>query len=170
MPLPASSTISNFDGDNKVNGPIPPAIQATDWDNPSLGRATSDVAGLGQCAPRFTARLTLASTTGGLSLVQWRAVWQNVTTTTPILARTGTGVFTITLPTFVSDEYDFSLGTANNIAVNFFAGDGNIEGSTAGMIQVSASGNVVTIHTFNSSGSANDLAGVTIFVKAYQGN
>lgn len=173
MPLPASSTIENFDGQNKVNNQgLPPANQSLDWNNPLLAAATSDVAALGQTGPRFWCRLTLAASTGSLVLLQWRSVWQNVTTTAPIPARTSTGLFTITLPNFVSDEYDASVGITNNISVNLGAGHGNIEGSGLGKeVNVSASGNVITIYTgLSGSAAANDLVGTTISVFVYAQN
>lgn len=168
MPLPNRSTISTFDGDNKINNPnVPPANQATDWDNTKLAPAISDVAGMGLTAPRFWARLTLASTTGGLVLLNWQAVWGNVTTTTPVLARTGTGVFTITLPTVVSDEYDASLGLNNNITLSLNGATAMMEGLVPCFLNAQASGNVITLGTWNSAGSANDLSGHTLFVVAY---
>jgi hypothetical protein len=168
MPLPNRSTISTYDADNKINlANIPPAVQQTDWDNTKLAPAISDVVGLGLVSPRFWARLTLADSTGDMVLNNWQAVWSNVTTTTPILAKVTTGQFTITLPTTVSDEYDASVGTTNNITLNLLASSGKIEGSTFGFINCSASGNVISINTADHTGSANDLAGVTVFVTAY---
>lgn len=168
MPLPNRSTGSTYDCINKVNNAtVPPANQATDWDNTKLAPAISDVVGLGLTAERVWARVTLGASTGALVLVAWQAVWKNVTPTTPTLARTGTGVFTITVPSVVSDEYDASLGLTNNITVALQAANGNIEGTTFGFINCSASGNVITINTANAAGSPNDLAGVTVFVTAY---
>ena len=167
MPLPSRSTISTYDADNKINNAnIPPANQQTDWDNTKLAPAISDVVALGLTAPRFWCRMTLAATTGALVLINWQANWGNVTTTTPILARTTTGVFTITLPTTVSDEYQASLGVTNNITLALNAAEGSLEGSTFGFINASASGNVITVNTANTAGSANDLVGVTVFIKA----
>jgi hypothetical protein len=172
MPLPASSTISTYDGAGKVNDQsLPPANDQLDWSNPQLATGIGDVAGLTQTTPRIWVRLTLAASTGALVLNNWRAVWQNVSPTpVPILARTGTGVFTITLPTFVSDEYDQSIGVDNNIQVNLIAAVGSIEGSTPGFINCQASGNVITLHAFSSAGSANDLVGLTVTVMGFQVN
>lgn len=169
-PMPKSSSIVAFDGRNKVDGLIPPAIQNTDWSNPKLATAVSDVAGMGQTAPRFCGLLTLATTTGGLSMPTWRAVWQNVTSTAPVLSRTTTGVFTVTLPSVVSDEYDGSLGITNNIAVSLFACSSSLTGTSAGLVNASASGSVITIHTFNTSGSANDLSGNQVLLVAFSAN
>lgn len=168
MPLPNRSTGSTYDCINKINNQqVPPAVQATDWDNTKLAPAISDVVGMGLTAPRFWARLTLAASTGSLVLVSWQAVWGNVTSTTPVLARTGTGTFTITLPSVVSDEYDASLGQSDNITLALQAATCGIEGTTFGFSNAKASGNVITLNTASSGGSANDLAGVTVFVVAY---
>lgn len=172
MPLPASSTITLYDGAGKVNDQgLPPANDQLDWQNPQLATAIGDVAGLTQTCPRVIVRMTLAASTGALVLNNWRAVWQNVSPTpVPILIRSSTGVFTITLPTFVSDEYDQSVGVDTNVQVNLFGGQGNIEGTTPGFINVSVSGNVITVRTFNAGGSENDLVGVTILVTAFAVN
>lgn len=164
MSLPNSSSGSTYGALAKVNYQnLPPADPTTDWDNTALAPAIEDVANLTQTAPRIIVRMTLATTTGALVLNNWFAVWQNATGTSPVLARTGTGVFTITLPTNVSDEYSQSLGNPSVIPVNLIAPIGNvIEGTTPGFVNVSCSTNVITVHTFNASGSANDLAGVVV--------
>ena len=167
MPLPARSVISDFDADNKINyATIPPANQQTDWDNTKLAPGISDVVALGLTGCRFWCRITLAASTGALVLNSWYANWQNVTTTLPVLAHTNTGAFTITLPTYVSDEYDASIGTTNNIVVNLGAAQASFEGSTFGFANASASGNVITIQTANAGGSGNDMIGVVLMVSA----
>lgn len=168
MSLPNRSTLSTFGGSGKLNyANVPPANPVTDFDNPSLAKALSDVAGLGLTSPRFWARITLSTTTGGLVLNNWKAVWQNVTTTTPILARSGTGIFTITLPTTVSDEYSSSVGTPSLITVNLSSAQCTLEEATPGFTNAQASGNVITLRTFNAGGSANDLDTLVVFVVGY---
>ena len=168
MSLPNRVSASSFDAVNKVNyASIPPANQTLDWDNTKLAAGVSDISALGQTAPRFFCRLTLAATTGALVLNSWQAQWINATVTAPILARTSTGIFTITLPTAVSDEYEASLGTTLNITVNLLAAQASLESTVFGFCNCSASGNVITIHTANSGGSANDLASSVIMVVAY---
>jgi hypothetical protein len=168
MPLPNRSTIANFGGYGKLNNAnLPPSNPTTDWDNTLLGACTSDVAALGQIAPRFWCRITLAATTGALVLNSWKAQWINVTSTTPVLARTTTGIYTITLPVNCSDEYDSSLGLTGNITINLSAASSSLEGSTFGFSNASASGNVITISTANTSGSAADLTGSVLFVVGY---
>jgi hypothetical protein len=172
MPLPASSTISNFDGDNKVNNQnIPPANQTLDWDNTKLGAAMSDVAGMDQTCPRVIVRMTLASTTGAMVLNSWRAVWQNVTSTAPVIARSTTGVYTITFPTMVSDEYDSSVGITNNIAVNLGYATIGIEGAEFYFATAAAtSANVITVQTATSAGTSPADLTATVVVMGYSAN
>jgi hypothetical protein len=169
MPLPNRQTIETYDGQTKINGLIPPSVQSTDWDNPSLGACTSDVAALGQTAPRFLCRIQLAATTGALVLTVWYAQWGNVTTQTPVLTRTGTGLFTVTLPPVVSDEYDASVGESNNITVNLFAAAANLDNVTGtfGFINAQASGNVISIACADTTGTPNDFASHHVTIMAY---
>lgn len=168
MTLPKRATGSTYDGINKVNyASIPPANQTIDWDNPSLGSCVCDVAELGLPAARFWMRLTLAASTGGLSVLNWQAMWSNVTTTQPVPTRTSTGIFAVTLPTFVSNEYDASFGVTNNVPLILNGASANLEDAVFGFINAKASGNVITIHTADTSGTASDLAGSVLFIKAY---
>ena len=123
MPLPNRSDITDFDGAGKVNGPIPPANDQTDWQNPLLATAMSDVAALGLVSPRAWVLFTPAATVGGMVLLNWYANWSNINNVaTPILGRTGIGQFTVTFPVSVNDEYDQSVGKNANITVNLFGG------------------------------------------------
>jgi hypothetical protein len=168
MSQPNRSTGGTFNALGKINDQnLPPASTALDWDNPSLAQGICDVAAIGLTNPRIWCRLTLSTTTGGLILLASWAVWSNATSIPVTLARTTTGVFTITTPATVSDEYDASFNITNNISVSLSAAHASAEGSTPCFINASASGNVITLHTFNSSGSANDLSGSNIVVVAY---
>lgn len=172
MPLPSRSAASSFNALGKADSQnLPPANSTgpgnTDWQNVPLSQAIGDVAALGLTATRFWARITLNSTTGTLSLLNWWALWSNATTTTPVLARTGTGVFTVTLPTTVSDEIDAFNGTTNNITTNLLAASASVEGSSPGLVNASASGNVITLNSFTVTGSPNDLDGYVAFVRAF---
>lgn len=164
--LPQYSDASNYDAKSKVNDQnLPPVDHTIDWDNPSLASAVCDVAGITQTVPRFRCRLTLAASTGALALISWKAVWGNATITPPVLARSTTGVFTITLPTTVADEYDASLGISNPISVNLESGVANMEAAVAACLNVSCSSNVITLRGFNPSTlAASDFVGNTVHV------
>lgn len=165
--LPARSTIQTFDGDTKVNDQNnPPAIQSLQWDNPSLGRAVSDVAALGLTGTRVWLRITLASTTGGLVIPVWWANWSNIQPVIqPIPTRLSQGSFTVTLPTTVLDEYDVSVNQPVPIPLILLSVTGSLEG-VPGAVSCSANANIITINTFNVTGSPNDFAGQTILVVA----
>lgn len=167
--FPYKSSGQAYGGTGKINDQYnPPAILSKQWDNPSLGQAVCQIAAIGLCAPCVLVRFTLATTTSGLVLVQSWSGYQNATDTLPVLVRTGTGVFTITLPVSVSDEYDASFGTTLNNTVNLTGGVGNIEGTTLGTeIHVTPiAANVLQVVT-GLSGSANDLAGTNVFVVGF---
>lgn len=173
MSLPNRSTADNFNALGKANSAnLPPANSTgpgnVDWDNPSLSQAIGDVAALGLTANRILVRFTTAATTGALTLNSWWALWSNATTTTPVLARSSAGVFTITLPTTVNDEIDSYNGIKNNITLNLFMAHAGAEGSTAiGSVNASAGANIITVNTFNTSFAANDVVGTVISVVAY---
>lgn len=168
MSVPNRSTAVDYDANNKINDQnLPPANQPLNWDNTKLAPGVSDIAGVVNVAPRIWARITLATTTGGLVLINWWAMWANATFQAPTLSRSTTGVFTLTTPPTVNDEYDASFGNNANIPVALLAAMGSLEGSTPGFVNASASGNVITINTFDHTGSASDLNGVTLFIIGY---
>jgi len=162
-PLPNSSNIQSVGCYGKVNYQnLPPSDPTVDYDNTLLAPAITDIANMSMTAPRFVARLTLAATTGALVINSWEAVWQNATSTTPVFVRTGTGTFTLTLPSNVSDQYTQSIGNPSIIPVNLLSCVGSFENGTFGFCNFSCSTNVITINTANSGGSASDLAGAVI--------
>ena len=161
MALPNSSTISSVGAYGKIdNQNLPPANPTISWSNVLLAPAITDVANASNTNPRAMVRLTLAATTGALVLNNWFAVWMSATTTTPVIARTTTGVFTVTFPVNVSDQYSQSVGMPSTIPVNLIMPVGAVlEGSTPGFVNVSCSTNVVTINTFSANSNPSDLVG-----------
>lgn len=167
MALPNSSNINTVGASGKVNYQnLPPSDLTTDWDNTTLGPAVTDIANSSLTAPRFQINFTLAASTGALVLNNWYAVWQNATSTAPILAQTTTGVFTITLPASVSDQYSQSIGIASSIPVNLTTGQATLAGTTFGFVNVSCSANVITLNVGNSGGSPANLVGTVCNVWA----
>ncbi len=163
--LPNSSDLSNYGG-VKINY-SPLENYQTDFDATILSQVLSDSASSTRTVPRTYFRITLAASTGALVLVSWDAVWKAVTPTAPVLSRTTTGVFTITVPAVVSDQWDAAqlpTPTINNNTVNLVSIYGvQLEGSTFGFAQASiTSANVITLNTGNVAGSPNDLVGSTV--------
>lgn len=165
MALPNSSTGSTYGALGKIDFQgLPPADATYSWSNPLLAPGICDIANLTNTAPRGLAQLTLASSTGSLVLNNWFAVWMNATTTAPTLARSGTGVFTITFPTSVSDQYSQSVGNPSAIPVNFIMPIGCVVSGGPAFVNASVSANVITINTYSIAGSANDLDGYVVSV------
>ena len=172
MALPNRATGATYNCLGKVDyAQVPPAnsvgVNNTDWSNPMLAGGISDIAALGQTACRFWARVQLATTTGGLSVLNWESMWSNTPTSAPVPSRTSSGLYTLTLPTLVSDEYDYSVGVSDNITVNLLAAEGSLEGANFHFISVSASGNVITINTATAAGTTPADLTCICFIKAY---
>lgn len=167
MALPNRDTASTYQALAKQNYlAVPPSDILTDWDNPSLAVGICNIAGITLVVSRVVVQMTLATTTGGLILNNWYAVWKNCTPTLPTLNRISQGIFTITLPAAVSDEYNASVGVVNNNAVNLQLGFGNLESpGSISSASVSCSANIITIKTYNSSG-LDDFSGVVLDVAA----
>ena len=146
---------------------LPPSNPLTDQDNTLISPAFVDVANLGQTCPQVVVGFTTAASTGALALNYYSALWINATATLPILTRVTTGVFTITFPPTVSHEYTLAADNiANNITVVLNRGAANFT-NALGFLQVNASGNVITVNTYNTSSSANDLVGAGITVVGF---
>lgn len=169
MSLPDRDSGSTYGALSKVNYQnLPPADPTTDWSNPLLAPGICNIAGLTQTAPRVCLTMTLAASDGYLVVNSWFAVWGNVTTTAPVLHRVSTGIFTITWPTVVSDEYDASLGIYNNHTVNLTKSWGNLQNSTT-LHSVScypSLANQITVNLVNNSNALNDFVGFQLDVFA----
>jgi len=159
MTLPAIDDISTLGG-IKVNfQPVEDAT--TDLDAAQDNKARADVAMMTHTASRSWAKFVAAATTGAMVLSAHDAVWGNAPGLAPTLARTGTGVFTITWPASVNDE----LGVTH--ATSLRAASAVARGSVAYHAQTSiTAANVVTVYVFDMSGAANDAVGVTLDVVA----
>jgi hypothetical protein len=159
--LPNSSNINTYGAQTKINYQnLPPADPTTDWDNTLLAPGLCDVANMTLTSPRFQISLTLAASTGALVINNWFSVWQNATNTAPIIAQTSTGIFTITLPLSVSDQYTQSIGQPSAIPVNLtqaissFAGNGFF-----GFCNISCATNVLTLYIADHTASASNAVG-----------
>ena len=87
----------------------------------------------------------------------------------PTVARTGTGVYTVTYPASWVDDSGILGQPGASESIAFIDSGGAVRGSTPGHVQTSESGNVITVYVFDpaSSFAASDLGGgVTIRVEA----
>lgn len=105
------------------------------------------------------ARVTFTTDAATPTLVSHQAQYGNGGGVAPVVARTGLGTFTITLPASVTDY----LGRTRTIAIG--RAWAQIEGSTARWpAQTSSAANVVTVYTFSTAPAANDIAGTNVTV------
>jgi hypothetical protein len=153
--LPTSASLANYGG-QKINF-APVEDPNTEYDQSELNQAFNDVAMMTRTAVRGFVRFTTSATTP--AIVTHYAQWGNAAPVTPVVARTGTGVFTVTFPASVTDE----LGVSQSLLIR--ASAVHVEGNTfANSARCSAtSSNVVTVYTA-ASGTAADIAGSTILV------
>jgi hypothetical protein len=169
--LPAKQDGSSYLGSviGKVNyQALPPSNPLTDQDNTLISPSFVDVANLGQSCPQVVIGFTSAASTGAMVLTYYSSLWVNATVTLPILDRTGTGVFTFTVPATVSHEYTLAANNvSDNITVNMNRATCTGVDTVTGCILASAAGNIITVQLYNTSFSAADLAGANFTVVAY---
>jgi hypothetical protein len=152
---------------------IEPTDPTTDWTsgNPPNENGTggsganqliADVAGMTRVSIRCWARFTAGSSPVLATTNPDDAVWGNAAGVVPVVAHSTTGVWTMTWPTTITDQF----GTTRS--VNLRRARVSLEGSTLAFVQCSVtSPNVVTIYGFSTGFSANDLtSSYTILVEA----
>jgi hypothetical protein len=170
MPLP---DISSFD---ELGGPIanyaPVTDPTTDEDAKYRNRYVCDVAMMGHTSLRGFVRFVAvdgANPTDPASSVH-DALWGSGVSVKPVVARTGEGIWTITLPATVSDELspeDASLGGGETHTVNVRWSIGQataVAGALKHAVAEPTAANVITVRGFNAAGTADDIAGATITV------
>lgn len=154
MTLPSQDSFSTFGGLKQDYDAI--VNISTDYSAVSnLNPAFVDVSMMTRTAIRSYVRFTTSATIPTLNT--YEACWREFTTTQPVLARTGTGVYTITFPTTVSD----GIGDTNY--VNFQSCLPKVEGNSFALVQGSiTSANVLTIYTATTGGTPSDLSGTAV--------
>lgn len=160
MTLPDVDDLSTYGGALANYAPIEDAT--TDEDAAWRNKYAANVAGMTQTACRaWCTFLGHASAPTDPASNVHGAVWGDDVSVKPTVARTGTGVFTVTWPSTVTDEL------AEVHTVNLRRCWANVEGATAYFVTTTVTAaNVVTLRVFNSSAAANDAAGVTFTVYA----
>jgi hypothetical protein len=142
-----------------------PVIDAT-RDRPAAGAnaAYAAVAGMTHTGTRAWVRMTLNGAAAPV-LVAHDAMWGNTIGVAPVLARTGTGVVTITWPANVQDEIPIGVpGYTGPLPINLRAGWANARGTVAYQRNLDiTSANVATLHVFNAAGTIADTAAGTDF-------
>ena len=152
--------ISSYGGYFLDSAPVgnPQTEQSADYAN----RAFEDLAQATRTVPR--AWFSFATSSGGagsIALVDATSVHGDAGDADPVLAKTGTGVYTATYAT----EYEDALVGTESDAISeteqvfFRFGWGAARGATFGHAQVDPVDNVVTVYVFNAAGVASDLGG-----------
>ncbi len=77
----------------------------------------------------------------------------------PTIVRTTTGTYTITYPASWTDDSGIVGGVGATESIAFVDSSGSVRGPTAGRVQTSESGRVITAYVFNTSNSLSDLGG-----------
>lgn len=149
MPLPDVDDIDTLGGSktnfSEVEDPT------TDLDAEEHNVAINDLAMLTHVSTRAWAKITLAATTGAMTLDDHDAMWGDTVGVAPVQARSSGGVYTLTYPTTVLDE----LGDSHTL--NLRAAWVNVRSATRQRIQCQVTAaNVITIYTYNSSDAATD--------------
>lgn len=132
----------------------------TDVDGAQFSQMTFDVAAMTATATRCWVKFTGHATTP--ILVAHNSVWGNTAPVTPIIARTGTGTYTITFPVTVNDglgQPTSSIGV--NLRAPWLSVDSLLFANSARVTVTSP--NVLTVQAF-ASGTAGDLAGINFNV------
>lgn len=157
--LPEIDSLETYGGEKSNYAPVEDSSTDESADHRNL--YAMNVAAMTQTAIRAWCRFVghAVTPTDPTSNVHG-AVWGNGSGVKPTVARTGSGTYTITWPSTVTDE----LNEDHTVNLRCVLRP-NVEGSTLYHATASVtSSNVVTVYTFNAAGSANDAAGVTIGV------
>lgn len=170
MPLPNISSIDNYGGPKANYAPI--TDPTTDEDAADRNRYVCDVAMMSHTAPRGFVRFVAvdgAVPTDPASNSH-DALWGSSVSVKPVIARTGEGVWTVTLPATVDDELtaeETSLGGGETHTVNVRAAVAQatpVAGVLKHAVAEVTSANVITVYGFLADGTADDIAGSTISV------
>jgi len=154
MPLPDIDDYNATFGGSKVNY-APVEDVTTDEDAAVRNAYVADVAMMTPTAIRGWVRFTAQATTGAMLVVAHNANWGTGAGVAPVLARTGVGIFTITVPATVTDP----LG--NTHTVNLRDAWVNARGAATFLFRdaVVTSANVITVYVGSAAGSPFDAAG-----------
>jgi len=158
-------TIANYGG--PFQNERLPEDPETEVDALYFDRALEDVAQLTNAAGfgwyKFTTTTTSAPTTLAANTVSVACFFGNGTAQKPTVAKTATGVYTLTFPS----EFDDALVGVENMAsveetqsvVFTFASQPNVFGTNGYARVDSLASNVVTVKVYNTSDALSDLSG-----------
>lgn len=162
MSLPDVATLASYGGPKINDEPVEDYL--TDEDANDRNNNYADTAAMTHTACRaWVCFLGHATTPTDPTTNVHDSQWNNgnVANTKPVVAKGGTGIYTITYPASNVDE----LGVTKTL--NLRRAWANVEGTTPYFVQAQiTSPNVITVRVFNAAGTANDAAGVTLVAYA----
>lgn len=158
MTLPNVAALATYGGAKQNAAPV--EDPTTDRDAGDANKAFADAAAMTHTVMRAWVRIVGSASAPALAVVNGHeAVWGNLPAVAPTIGRTTTGDWTVTWPSSITDE----LGNA--IALNLrCALHPNIEGDKGFASATITSPNIARVQLWNSSGTASDFAGTTIWV------
>lgn len=163
MTLPDRDTIDTVGGAKRNYGPV--EDPTTDRDAIQANKAYANSSMSTRTQPRAWCLFTTSATTP--TLEDDDAVWGNDVDLKPAIARTGTGVFTITWPETVYDEIPSADLGRELHTVNLRYAKPWVTGATPLHVTATVTAaNVVTVRVFNTAGTLVDAAGAIIGVEA----
>ena len=161
MTFPSVDTLATYGGELQ-DYKTAKVDATTDRSAAEGNKAFASVASMTHCAPKAIVQIQTAASTGAMVLVSWDAAWKANTITPPTLARSTTGVFTLTFATTFTDELGDTQTTSLRWALAQYAE------ATAYRAQAEVtSANVVTLYTYNAGGTAADNAGADVVLVIY---
>lgn len=128
------------------------------------GRLVDDVSQMTCTTTRAWCRFPTALANGAIVPTAGASHMGTSSAQLPAVARTGTGVYTVTYPASWVDSSgilkpDGSVAAGQQEDIVFTDSSGAVRGSTAGHVQTSESGRVITVYVFDLAGAASDLGG-----------
>lgn len=145
-------------------------VDARPINNPTSQLAASNYSDLAETvaegtrtADRAIVSFATIAAPGAVTATLNRTVWGSGALYTPVLARTGAGVYTVTY----SATYVNGLGVTET--VNLLTAHGQVDGTVFGLVQCTMTSSVVvTVRIFDAAGAPTDLGGgpiVTVWVR-----
>lgn len=111
-----------------------------------------DVAQMTRTALRAMVRFTTV-TSGNPTVSSHKSAWGDTDTQKPTVTRTGTGLYTVTYATALTN------GLGDSESVSFGFGEAHLLGSTDGKARVDTiAANVVTLRVYDAAGTLSDLS------------
>lgn len=153
--------IDNYGG--KFQDAFPVEDPTTEKSAAYGNREAEDQAQMTRTTERALVRFALSTGgAGSITPTDGRSHYGVGSANLPTVAKTATGRYTVTYATSYTD----ALGEAE--AVAFYSARGWVESlTTAGHVQCTVSGRVISVATFDMTGAASDLSGAAVCVAGF---